>query len=489
MRLPQGAPDAETYAYVELQLMAVFRPQDGFFGLTAVLTSNSYVIAPACHLTGGFAFYLWFGSNPNAGQFVITLGGYHPAFQPPAYFPQEPRLGFNWSVSSQVSVQGDAYFALTTSCVMAGGGLQILFQDGSLRAWFTAQADFILSWNPFFFTAQIEVDIGVSYRMNLLFCHKTISASIGASVNLWGPPTGGHVHVHLVVVSFTVNFGSAGASGNNNPLQWSDFKSLIPSTSDVCKITLSSGMYKSQDDPSGISNSRKLWIVRAGDFAFFTQSAIPASNLQASAPPSAVSTSASPNYTNDSGPINIRPMNLSGVTSTHTLSIYSVTGGTVDDPVWSLADLSAWDLQPSYQNVPDSLWGAPPSPFTQIPGSPAANVIPNQMVGYSASAPPPEIGSSRGVVPLTALAEDWITPAGAAPLTSAVTSSPDYLPGFSDLTVAQIEQVMQDSATQSRNAIYSALNSTGIYSGTNGPLTVMAATAGDIFSASPLQQS
>jgi hypothetical protein len=111
------------------------------------------------------------------------------------------------------------------------------------------------------------------------------------------------------------------------------------------------------------------------------------------------------------------------------------------------------------------------------------------MVGYSASAPPPEIGSSRGVVPLTALAEDWITPAGAAPLTSAVTSSPDYLPGFSDLTVAQIEQVMQDSATQSRNAIYSALNSTGIYSGTNGPLTVMAATAGDIFSASPLQQS
>ncbi len=493
MRLPQGAPNAETYAYVELQLMAVFRPQDGFFGLTAVLTSNSYVIAPACHLTGGFAFYLWFGSNPNAGQFVITLGGYHPAFNPPAYFPQESRLGFNWAVSSQVSVQGDAYFALTTSCVMAGGGLQVLFQDGDLRAWFTAQADFILSWNPFFFTAQIEVDIGVSYRLNLLFCHKTISVSIGASVNLWGPPTGGYVHVHLVVVSFTVNFGSGSASQNNNPLQWPDFKSLIPATGDVCKITLSSGMYKSQDDPGGISNSQKLWIVRAKDFAFFTQSSIPASNLQTSAPTASssaadVATSASANYTNDNGPINIRPMNLTGVTSTHTLSIYYMTGGTVDNPVWSLSDVTAWDLQPSYQNVPDSLWGAPPSPFTQIPGSPTANVIPNQMVGYAAGAPSPEIGTSRGLVPLTALAEELITPAGATPLTSAITSSPDYVATFNDLTVAQIEQVMQANVQQSRDAIYSALNSAGIYSGTNGPLTVMAATAGDVFSDSPLQQ-
>jgi hypothetical protein len=119
---------------------------------------------------------------------VITLGGYHPAFKPPSHFPTVPRLAFNWAVSDDVSVQGDCYFALTTSCVMAGGGLQILFHDGDLQAWFTANADFLVSWRPFFYLADIDVSIGVSYKLDLLFCTKTITVSVSASINLWGLP-------------------------------------------------------------------------------------------------------------------------------------------------------------------------------------------------------------------------------------------------------------------------------------------------------------
>src|SRR6185503_18757278 len=303
MRLPKTG-DA-VYAYVELQLRAVFKPQEGFFGLTAILSSNSFVIDPACHLTGGFAFYLWFGDNPNAGQFVITIGGYHPAFKPPDYFPQVPRLGFNWAVSDVVSIKGNAYFALTTSCIMAGGGLEVLFHDGDLRAWFTAQADLLISWHPFFFKASISVDIGVSYRLNLLFCHKTISLSIGASVDMWGPPTGGIVHVHLWVVSFSVAFGSDSAGQQNDPLKWDGFKSLLPAKDDVCKVTVSDGLYKTQDSTD--STSGKSWVVRASNFRFFTQSAIPASHLaygngNSPAPVMLEST--------DTPTINVKPMNL-----------------------------------------------------------------------------------------------------------------------------------------------------------------------------------
>ncbi|HEY0170566.1 MAG TPA: DUF6603 domain-containing protein, partial [Pyrinomonadaceae bacterium] len=63
MQLPQAETGLPSYVYVQVQLMAVLRPQDGFFGLTAILTGNSFLLAPGCHLTGGLAFYLWFGPH------------------------------------------------------------------------------------------------------------------------------------------------------------------------------------------------------------------------------------------------------------------------------------------------------------------------------------------------------------------------------------------------------------------------------------------
>ena len=71
------------------------------------------MIDPACHLTGGFAFYVWFGDNPHSGQFVLTLGGYHPDFSPPSYYPSVPRLGFNWPVSSEYGSSSEGTLHLT----------------------------------------------------------------------------------------------------------------------------------------------------------------------------------------------------------------------------------------------------------------------------------------------------------------------------------------------------------------------------------------
>jgi hypothetical protein len=474
MRLPKTG-DA-VYAYVELQLRAVFKPQEGFFGLTAILSSNSFVIDPACHLTGGFAFYLWFGDNPNAGQFVITIGGYHPAFKPPDYFPTVPRLGFNWAVSDVVSIKGNAYFALTTSCIMAGGGLEVLYHSGDLRAWFTAQADLLISWHPFFFKASISVDIGVSYRLNLLFCTKTISISIGASVDLWGPPTGGIVHVHLWVISFSVGFGSNSAGQQNDALKWDGFKPLLPAKNDVCKITVSDGLYKTEDSKD--STGGKRWVVRATDFSFFTQSAIPSSHL-------AYGSGKAPKLmaTADQPSINVKPMNLKGVTSTHTVAIRKNT--LTSDPI----DVSKWALKPRAQNVPDSLWGAPPAKFSQIPDKPSNKIVPNQPVGYNIQAPPPTIGVSQGVIPLKALAEEFILPPGRTPIAPTVKPVPDFVPKFVKTSVADIQKIMSDAASKGRLSLFNAMQGTGIYSGPNGSLNNMATKAGHIFTDAPMIQS
>lgn len=475
MQLPQASESDETYAFVELQLRAVFKPTDGVFALSAVLSDTSYVITPDCHLTGGFAFDLWFGDNDNSGQFVITLGGYHPAFKPPDYFPTEPRLGFNWAVSSTVSIKGSAYFALTPSCIMAGGGLEVLFHDGDLRAWFTAQADFLVSWRPFFFIADMSLSIGVSYRLNLLVCHKTISVSIGAQLKLWGPPTGGAVTVHLVVVSFTVHFGSKSAAANTTALKWVEFQQLLPHPDNICRITPQSGLHKTEksDDPSG-----KLWIVRARDFRFSTQSSIPSSALAYGTGPAPVSEQAAIPAT-----VNIRPMNHSDVTSTHQLSIFQGMSSTTPH------DITGWTLTPRSANIPDSLWGLPSAPFKQIPDKPTANVLPGQITGYDVTAPPPAIGTSLGLVSLSALAEEYLSPAGQAPLCAAVAPTTSFVPSADSTSIAKIANLMQAPALKARNELFQVLSAADIYSGSNGPVDEIVQQANHLFSAAPMVQT
>ncbi|HEX6292728.1 MAG TPA: DUF6603 domain-containing protein [Herpetosiphonaceae bacterium] len=482
MRLPQGASDALTYAYVELQLEATLKPQEGIFGLTAVLSPNSYVIAPACHLTGGFAFFIWFGPNPNAGQFVITLGGYHPAFSPPSYFPQEPRLGFNWAVSDLVTIKGEAYFALTTSCVMAGGGLQVLFHSGNLRAWFTAQADLLISWRPFFFMASIEVSIGVSYKLDLGFVSKTLSLSLGASVKLWGPPTGGTVRVHLWVVSFTVAFGSDNAGQANTPLPWPEFQNLLPPQNDVCKITAGNGLQKSIDDTT--QPGAKVWVVRATSFSFATESAIPASQVTYGS----AGTNAAASQNVDTGfTLNIRPMNTQSAPSTHAITIQNRDDG-------SYVDVSTWSPTIAKRNMPESLWGAPlkdaKGNFTQLPPQATANTIASAPVGSVIQLPPPQLGPTTGLVTLSELAYEPVSAIdGQAPLNTTMPLSPDYLPTFNDTTVGAIEQIMSGTAQQNRTSIFNALTTAKLYSGPSGDLSQMAQQAQQLFSDSPLQVS
>ncbi len=110
MRMPAALEDAastavEPVAEVELAVKGSFIPDDGFLELRAQLTPTSYLFSKNCHLTGGFAFLCWFKPKPGVastgpeGDFVLTLGGYHPAFHVPSNYPTVPRLGFNWQVT------------------------------------------------------------------------------------------------------------------------------------------------------------------------------------------------------------------------------------------------------------------------------------------------------------------------------------------------------------------------------------------------------
>ncbi|MCZ8049973.1 MULTISPECIES: DUF6603 domain-containing protein [unclassified Microcystis] len=258
-------------AEVQLALKASFLPAEGFIGVIAQLTPNSYILSQACHLTGGFAFYGWFAPNVHEGDFVLTLGGYHPLFKVPDHYPKVPRLILNWQVNSELYIKADAYFALTPSAIMAGGHLQATWNSGPLSAWFNAGADFLMSWKPYHYDISIYVDMGVSYTFHFFGTHH-ITVQLGADLYIWGPEFTGIAHIHLWIISFDVRFGSS-ASQAPTAIDWNEFKtSFLPAADAICSITVQEGLVRkvNQDDKTD------LGIINPKDFCLVTNSVIPA---------------------------------------------------------------------------------------------------------------------------------------------------------------------------------------------------------------------
>jgi hypothetical protein len=393
---PEGQAVGIPFVFLELQMAAVVQPAKGFFSVAGSLTPDSYVLTKYCHITGGFAYSMWYGSNPHAGDFVMTAGGYHPAFKVPDHYPQVARMGYNWQVSDNVSIKGQSYFAITPACGMAGTSLEVVFEAGDIKVWFIARADMLVTWHPLSFIAEISVEIGASIRLNLLFCHKTVTVSLGASLTLWGPPLGGIVRVHVVVVDIAIRFGDEGALNRNyEALRWAEFRNLLPAPADVCKIIANSGLTETLKE----EGKKDVWVVRAGTFGFTAQSAIPVSSLAYG--PSGQQVVAG-------SPLRIRPMNATQATSVFNLRI-----SREPDSEDIYGQVNQWEVTADKGNLdlvkgsmPPALWGAPlveNGRFVQAPAAPSNEVLKDQVVGCYVKAPAANVGNTFGNIGLDEL--------------------------------------------------------------------------------------
>jgi len=224
MALP--AP-TEALVSVELALSARYSSADELLAIRAQLTNNSWLISRDCQLTGGFAFYAWFGDSP---QVLLTIGGFGPNWQitpgdPHAsQYPLVPPVGFHWAVGGGVVVKGESYFALTPHQLAFGGRLEATYSAGVIKVWFMVWLDVELDWDPLHYHFDAGVSIGASFTLtiDLFFGSITISftVSLGASVVVDGPPLHGSVTVELEIASVTVQFGELHPPGY---LSWNDF--------------------------------------------------------------------------------------------------------------------------------------------------------------------------------------------------------------------------------------------------------------------------
>ena len=287
---PNLKSNEDPLAFAQLALKATVNPKSGLFSMMAKVTSESYILSKNCKLTGGFAFCLWF-SGEHSGDFVLTLGGYHPDYKKPSHYPDLARLGFHWDVTRDLKLSGDLYFALTPSALMAGGRLSAVYKKGCIKAWFTAEANFYIGWKPFFYDAYIHTSFGVAVRVHVLFVHKTIKCELSAGLHIWGPDFSGKAKISLYIISFTISFG-AGSSKSPPKLNWSDFSNSFLPENENSKIIykenlldtnkfimpLSVKLGEGQLGESEVEN-KIIPIIVAEKVEFIIQSAIPITSL------------------------------------------------------------------------------------------------------------------------------------------------------------------------------------------------------------------
>src|SRR5271166_4396930 len=389
---PEAGKTVAPIAEAQLALKATFIPDEGFLGVRAQLTPNSYILSKDCHLTGGFAFYTWFEPHPHAGDFVLTLGGYHPKFIVPDHYPQVPRLALNWQVSPELHIKADAYFALTGSAIMAGGHLQATWESGDLRAWFVAGADFLLAWKPFHYDLELYIGIGVSYTFKALG-NQTLSLELGANLHLWGPEFSGTATIHWSIISLTVNFGE-GAPQHLEKLDWNTFKtSFLPKREQICSIAVKEGLER---HINAEGTERERWIVNPKEMVLVINSAIPLSKLKAGQMKLAEE-EPSVNWTikkieERAKHLAIAPMGIEsgGLTSTCSICIKRRIEG--DDKGAEEEAEAAFQLRPTWKSMPAGLWGKPnltrdPNPtedkkYLEPPNLNGAQLVENMLAGF-----------------------------------------------------------------------------------------------------------
>lgn len=110
-------------------------------------------------LTGQMALRASFLTEPS---FLLSLGGFHPAFVPPESFPKLDRLGLGLSLGSWLNISLEAYLALTSNTLQFGAGLYLTASLSGFSIEGGTEINTLIQFSPFQFRADLRYYITVS---------------------------------------------------------------------------------------------------------------------------------------------------------------------------------------------------------------------------------------------------------------------------------------------------------------------------------------
>jgi hypothetical protein len=102
-----------------------------------------------------------YGDQPD---FVLTVGGFHPAFKPPALpFPVPKRISINLLNSDVGRIGVEGYFAITSNTAQFGAHAELFLGLGAFSVHGHLDFDALFQFSPFSF--EIEISAGMSVKV------------------------------------------------------------------------------------------------------------------------------------------------------------------------------------------------------------------------------------------------------------------------------------------------------------------------------------
>ena len=110
-------------------------------------------------LDGGLGVLAAFGDDAN---FVVTVGGFHPSYNPPALpFPPIPRLAINILNTPVARIRVECYFAVTSNTVQFGAHAELYFGISIASIEGHIGFDALFQFSPFYFIITVSASLSV----------------------------------------------------------------------------------------------------------------------------------------------------------------------------------------------------------------------------------------------------------------------------------------------------------------------------------------
>lgn len=162
-------------------------------------------------LTGDMAVRLNWGSNPG---FILSVGGFHPAFQPPADLTTMRRITINLLAEDNPRLRLESYFAVTSNTVQVGSRVELYAAAWKFNVYGFLAFDALIQFSPFKFLIDFEAMLAVRIGSEELF-------SVHLEAHLSGPApwhVSGNASFRILFVKVKVGFDVEWGDRPNDPL-------------------------------------------------------------------------------------------------------------------------------------------------------------------------------------------------------------------------------------------------------------------------------
>ncbi len=333
---------------IEIALLVRFSSSEGVLWVQGQLTDNSWLLYPDVRLTGGFAFVTWF-KGEYRGQFVLTLGGYHPELQ---------QAGLPTGAAPRAAVgdrrrHRDQGRELFRPDVRSGDGRRRLRGVGGVRAGMGPRgfgANGIVYFDPFRYKVGAYARISAGITIDTwIFGEITISISLGCSIEVEGPDFHGKATFEVGPVELTVEFGGSNQTRKEllaaGPFIAKYLAESSPGLARAITVITSSGAQPSGGNaPTPDGGADRPYVVVC-EFSLILTSIVPATDIKLTSPGGIAVSHFAPTRQ-----LGVAPMGTGSVAPTIELS-WTRDGATLDFPLVATGR--------PYGAFPLGVWGPP----------------------------------------------------------------------------------------------------------------------------------